>query len=918
MIWIIIYRQWLERIPHTQANTDSVIIVLHKKFLLGIIGLVTLSKAYNAGSHEDRIYKEWEASGLFTPKRSKNKKPFTIMMPPPNATGTLHLGHAVMLALQDVMTRYHRMKGDATLWLPGTDHASIATQNKVERILAEKGESRHSLGRPAFLKEVHKFVKESQKTIKNQVRKMGSSCDWTRERYTLDPELSTAVREAFVRMYEDGLIYRGNRIVNWCPRCSSTLADDEVVYKEERGNFYYLKYGPFTIGTSRPETKFLDKIIVVHPDDKRYKKYHGKTITVPWIHGDVEATILADKAADPEFGTGAMTITPAHDFIDFEIAQRHKLEVVQIIDEAGNLTEHAGEFAGMNARDARGKIITKLARKGLVEKIDEEYVHNLSICYRCDTPIEPLVSRQWFIDVDKKFGAEKKSLKKRAIEVVRTKKIQIVPERFDKTYFHWMENLHDWCISRQIWFGHEIPVWYCTSPKKAACEKPIVSRTTPKSCPHCDGKLKQDPDTLDTWFSSGTWTFTTLGWPKRSADLDYFHPTSVLETGYDILFFWVARMILMTSYLLDEIPFKTVYLHGLVRTREGKKMSKSHPETCIDPLDMITTYGADSLRLSMIVGSTPGNDLRLYEEKIAGFRNFVNKVWNASRFALMQVEEAGVSLKKRPPAKAKTLADQWILTRTQELIDEATRDIESYSFSEAGTKIYDFTWNEYCAWYLEISKGPEQNIGVLLYVLETLLKLLHPFIPYVTEVIWKELGHTNFLMAASWPKVEAKHRFKKEARQVQEVIEVISAVRSLRQENNIPPSQKITLHLSGKGKSPLLEAMREPIVRMARLSELTISTKAPELAPVLKSYSNGIEITVPLKGMVDLEAEITRIEKELSELKDYLNRLGQKLSSKEFTGRAPAHIVEAERGRQAEAQEKYSKLEEQLASLKKA
>ncbi|MBP9718507.1 valine--tRNA ligase [Candidatus Gracilibacteria bacterium] len=873
-----------------------------------------LPKAYSAKKYENGIYSAWEKAKAFMPKMVKGKKPFTIMMPPPNATGTLHLGHATMLALQDIMIRYHRMKGDPTLWLPGTDHASIATQNKVEKIIAGEGLTRHSMGRKPFLKRVEKFVKGSQSTIRNQVRKMGSSCDWSRERYTLDPQLSEAVREIFVRMYNDGLIYRGNRIVNWCPRCTSTLADDEVTYKEQKTKFYYLKYGPFTIGTARPETKFLDKVIVVHPDDERYKQWIGKEVMVPWIDGQVKAKIIADKSADPKFGSGAMTITPAHDFIDFEIAQRNKLEIVQIIDEKGNLTAHAGQFAGRNAREAREDLIKKMEEKGLVERIDENYTHNLSICYRCGTAIEPLVSRQWFISVDRPFGKKKKTLKQMALEVVRKKEVTIVPERFEKTYFQWMENLHDWCISRQIWFGHEIPVWYCDS----GCKEPIVEVKAPKKCPHCGGKkLHQDPDTLDTWFSSGLWTFSTLGWPKKTKDLEYFHPTSVLETGYDILFFWVARMILMTTYALDTVPFKHVYLHGLVRTRDGAKMSKSHPETCIDPLDMIEKYGADALRLSMVIGGAPGNDVRLYEEKIAGFRNFVNKIWNATRFALLQTENK--KLPKKLIVKPKTAADKWILTRLQLLVKETTDDIEAFRFSEAGTKIYDFTWNEYCAWYLEFSKGDQQNISVLMHVLETLLKLLHPFVPYVTEVIWKELGKggkNDFIMNAPWPKVDKKFIFKKEADAMNAVVASITAVRTLRQENNIDVTKKIGATFVSTKWKKVLHEQRESIMRMARLSEFNIAATKSVQGPVLSQFTNDIEVVLPLSELVDLDKERARLLAEKDQLQNYINGLDTKLKNPNFTGRAPAHIIQADTERLAAAKEKYSKIGEQLEQMR--
>lgn len=884
-----------------------------------------IEKAYVAKKYEDDIYRKWEASGLFTPKIVSGKKPFVISMPPPNATGTLHLGHAVMLALEDIMIRYHRMKGEPSLWLPGTDHAAIATQNKVEQELLAEGKSRHDLGREKFLERVHAFVKNSQQTIRNQIRKMGSSCDWTRERYTLDPGLSRAVQEIFIRMYRDGLIYRGDRIVNWCPRCSSTLADDEVEYKEETTKFYYFRYGPFIIGTARPETKFQDKVIVVHPEDKRYKQYHGEEMMVPWIEGEVKAKILADSKVDMSFGTGCMTITPAHDFNDFEIAKRHGLDIIKIIDEKGNLTNAAGSFAGMNAREAREEIVEKLQAKGLVEKIDENYTHNLSVCYRCDTPVEPLVSKQWFVSVDKKLkiAAKQKvaSLKEIALSVVRSGEVKILPEHFEKTYFHWIENLHDWCISRQIWFGHRIPVWYCET-----CQKPMVQVEAPEKCGACCAAVRQDPDTLDTWFSSGLWTFSTLGWPEKTKDLLYFHPTSVLETGYDILFFWIARMILMTTYALGEIPFHTVYLHGLVRTRTGEKMTKSKPETCIDPLNMIEKYGADALRLSMVIGSGPGNDTRLYEEKIEGFRNFVNKIWNAARFALLNVSKE--DLKKMRAAKiskksAESLSDQWILTRAQELIENVTDDLEHYRFSEAGTKIYDFTWGEYCNWYLEISKGEHKNSEVLLYALKTILKLLHPFVPYVTEVIWSNLGEKNMLMAEPFPKFQKNLIFPKEAKMMETVLDVISSIRKMRHENSIDPAKKIHAMVFGMpAQMKLLEEKREPIMRLARLEVLDLVTErsAMPMEKVSESISqfleSGMEIYLPLRDLLDVENERKKVQKEMESLEAYLKGLQAKLHNEDFRKKAPAELVAAEEEKLKQAKDRLQKLSQKMKILR--
>ncbi|HCA66879.1 MAG TPA: valine--tRNA ligase [Candidatus Jacksonbacteria bacterium] len=802
-------------------------------------------KAYSA-LKEDEIYAAWEASGFFQPKAGPPKT-FCISMPPPNATGALHIGHAMGLTLQDLMTRYNRMKGKASLWLPGTDHASIATQNKVEKIIFEKdGKTRHDFTRAAFLAYVESFVKESQGTIRRQMRKMGASCDWSRERYTLDEGLTRAVQEVFVRMYRDGLIYRGDRIVNWCPRCASTLADDEVEYKPTKGKFYYFRYGPVVIGTARPETKFLDKTIIVHPKDKRYAKLVGKTFAVPWIDGKVEARVIADSTVDMEVGSGAMTLTPAHSFIDFYLAQKYHLPIIQIIDEKGNLTDAAGEFAGMNAHKAREKIVAKMLVKGLVERIDENYEHNLSVCYRCGTPIEPLVSRQWFIDVNhelritnyelrKVVGKSRASLKEMGIAVVKKGAIKIIPDRFNKTYFHWMENLRDWCISRQIWFGHRIPVWYCIGDNKCllACKNPIVSIDTPLACPHCGSKnLKQDPDTLDTWFSSGLWTFSTLGWPEKTRDLKQFHPTSVMETSYDILFFWVARMILMSTYALGQVPFRTVYLHGLVRDKLGRKMSKSLGNG-IDPLDMIKKFGADAVRLSLVIGTAPGNDIRLYEEKIAGYRNFVNKVWNIARFVLSRSKKQEARI-KNIKMKNFTLADHWILWELGELVKRVNKNLEKFRFSAAGEDIYEFMWHKFADIYIEETKREkrEHQQEILEYVLERCLIMLHPFVPFVTEEIWKimnyELRITNYELLIVQPWVE-----------------------------------KLDITVS---KARALEFIK------AR----------------------------------EMKKQPTLSETEKKELKSYIASLEARLKNKQFLAKAPPQVVEKERGRLKEANTKLT------------
>ncbi|MBI3626680.1 valine--tRNA ligase, partial [Candidatus Uhrbacteria bacterium] len=839
-----------------------------------------LAKAYDASLVEDQIYDKWLESGHFKGKIVAGKQPFVIMMPPPNATGTLHLGHATMLAIEDLLVRYHRMKGDPTLWLPGTDHAAIATQTKVEKIIAEQGMTRQKLGREMFLERVHKFVGESQATIRKQVRKMGSSCDWSRERYTLDEGLTAAVQNIFVQMYQDGLIYRGHRIVNWCKRCSSTLADDEVVYEPAKAKLYYIKYGPFTVATVRPETKFGDTALAVNPNDERYKKYIGKTVRVKDVLGESDIKVIGDKDVDQDFGSGVVKVTPAHDAVDFAMSQRHGLEVRQVIDETGKLNQKAGKYAGMTAEEARPKVVEDLKELGLLEKV-EEYQHNIALCYRCSTIIDPLVSLQWFVDVDKGVLAstengtggpgKKLSLKEKAVQVVKSGEIKIIPDRFNKVYYHWMENLHDWCISRQIWFGHRIPVWYCLDcyqpsearmkgDKKSAAKGLVVSVDQPTACEDCKGtKFVQDPDTLDTWFSSGLWTFSTLGWSQPTEDLKYFHPTSVLETGYDILFFWVARMILMTNYALKTVPFKTVYLHGMVRDDKGRKMSKSLGNI-IDPLDMIAKFGTDPVRLSLLIGTGPANDLKMSEEKISGFRNFVNKVWNVSRFILMSAEPDKKVLEASIKPKAETLADRYILSRLHKLIESTTTKIEKFEFSGAGEELFHFTWNELADWYLEVSKfekGSDEAMAnksaILIHILTNLLKLWHPYTPFVTEEIWKRLNPPEMLIISQWPEAGKKYADPKAEKEFGLIKEVITSVRNLRQSKKIPPSSKIPVTIYAGSHQKLLAANQHMLTQLGRISELTLQEKGAKVSNSVSGVVEDVQIYIPLDQAIDME-----------------------------------------------------------------
>lgn len=726
-------------------------------------------KPYNSKDVEQRTYKIWEDSGYFNPDNLPNQsgEPFSIVLPPPNVTGTLHVGHALMLVIQDIMIRFQRMNGKRTLWLPGTDHASIATQSKVEDMLYKaEGKTRHDFPRDEFLKKVEDFAQESHDIIANQVRRLGSSVDWSREAYTLDEKRSYGVRYAFKQMYDDGLIFRGDRIVNWDPKLKTTVSDEEVDHKEEKGNFYYLKYGPFVIGTARPETKFGDKYVVMHPEDARYAQYkHGDTFELEWINGPITATIIKDESADPEFGTGVMTITPWHDSVDFNLAEKFNLDKEQIIDQGGFLLPIAGEFAGQHIKKARPMIIEKLQSKGLVEKIDDTYVHNIAINSRGGGTIEPQIMRQWFVDVNKKFTIKNSkidgiksganvSLKELMLHVVDLNQIDILPDNFRKIYLHWVSNLHNWCISRQIWYGHRIPVWYRGTEVHCGTEAPVGAG------------WEQDADTLDTWFSSGLWTFSTLGWPEATSDLKTFHPTSVLETGYDILPFWVVRMILMSTYFMGEIPFKTVYLHGLIRDVKGRKMSKSLGNI-IDPLDMIEKYGTDAMRLALIVGNTAGTDMKLSEDRIRGYKHFANKIWNVTRFILENTVSFEVTANLADYLQNDRGAYSMHATyheQLTEILKDITLDIENFRFYLASEKIYHYVWHTFADEILEWSKpllksaDPKEvwvTQHLLLHILADTIKALHPFMPFVTEEIWsslpKHLKKQKLLMVEEWP-----------------------------------------------------------------------------------------------------------------------------------------------------------------------
>lgn len=920
-----------------------------------------IPKAYQPKDVEDKIYADWEKSGFFNPdnlpcvdeakKEGKEPEKFVISMPPPNATGILHLGHASMLAYQDLMIRFNRLMQKQALWLPGTDHAAIATQTKVEKIIAKEGKNKYDLGREKFLERVHGYVENSRDTIRGQVRKMGSSCDWSRERYTLDAGLSETVKDVFVEMYKDGLIYRGDRVVNWCPRCESTLADDEVEYEEKQGKLYFFRYQkdfPIVIATTRPETKLGDVAVAVNPKDERYKDYIGKTYKINLGNGEHEIKIIADRNVDMEFGTGALGVTPAHSMVDFQMAQENGLSSIKVIGEDGRMTAAAGkDYEGLTAVEAREKIVQYFRDNGLMEK-EEDAAQNLSVCYRCGAAIEPLPSLQWFIDVNKKITKKDNkyfengsSLREAMLQVVQDGEIKIVPERFERIYFNWVENLRDWCISRQLWFGHRIPVWYCKD-----CAEVIVSKEDIKKCPKCSSEnLTQDSDTLDTWFSSGMWTFSTLmdkdfskyknfqDWMQNSPDFQKFHPTSVMETGYDIIFFWVARMILMTTYVTGEVPFDNVYLHGMIRDKEGRKMSKSLGNG-IDPIDMIDKYGTDALRLSLIIGSTPGNDLKVYEEKIENYRNFVNKLWNISRYILMSVSEVK-RIESRP--EAKTLADEWILGETDMLIASVKNNLENFKFSQAGEEIYDFTWSKLADWYLEIAKVEGKKDEILLYILEKLLIVLHPFAPFVTEEIWKNFETGELLIVQKWPEsdisVTLDTKLSNENRTVKMVKypedlkiikakeefnfikEIITSVRNIRAEYKIEPAKKVNTIIVSKDKKDLIESQAEVIKFLARVDNLQITDVFEKQKDMATAVLSGAEIFVSLEGLVDLEKEKQNLLKEKENLENFINSLKNKLENKTFTEKAPVNIVEQEKKKLEESIERKNKIDEKLESL---
>jgi valyl-tRNA synthetase len=869
-----------------------------------------LPKVYDPKAVEKKIYDMWLQGGYFKGKIDPEKEPFTIVIPPPNVTGQLHLGHAFDETLQDVLIRVKRMQGYSALWVPGTDHAGIATQIKVEESLREQGISRHDLGREKFLEKVWEWKEKYGGRIVEQLKTLGSSCDWDRLRFTMDEGCSRAVREVFVSLYEKGLIYKGERIINWCPKCRTALSDAEVEHEEKEGKFWHIKYPVkdsdeyVVVATTRPETMLGDTAVAVHPEDKRYRHLIGKKVVLPLMNREIP--VIADEYVDMELGTGCVKMTPSHDPNDFEVGQRHNLQQILVMDEEARINENGGKYAGLDRYEARKQVVKDLEEQGYLVKV-EPHVHSVGSCYRCDTIVEPVTSPQWFVRME--------PLAKEAREVVRDGRRKFVPERFVKNYTNWMENAHDWCISRQLWWGHQIPAWYC-----ADCGHITVSREDPDKCEKCGStNITRDEDVLDTWFSSALWPFSTLGWPDKTPDLEYFYPTSVLVTGYDILFFWVARMIFSGLEHTKQVPFRTVLFHGLIRDEKGRKMSKSLGNG-VDPMEVIETYGADALRFNIITGNSPGNDMRYYNERCEAMRNFANKIWNASRFVLMNLTIG----KNELPEKLE-LEDKWILSKLNSLAKEVNENIDKFELGIAANKIYDFIWDNYCDWYIELTKprlngeDEEAKIGaqkVLLYVLTETLKLLHPFMPFITEEIWQALPHEGeALMIENYPEFNEAIDFPEDEAKFEIIMNAIRAVRARRAEMNVPPSKwpHLTIVTS---KKDVFKAGLTYLSKLAFAGEVTITGTQPDVMEGLVGViTNDAKLYMPLAELVDIEKERERIQKELKTAAENLRRTESKLSNQGFLAKAPEEVVTAEKERAEKLRALIENLEDSLKAL---
>ena len=845
-----------------------------------------LAKAYEPKEVEDRIYDFWMKGKYFHAEVDPKKKPYTIVIPPPNITGQLHLGHAMDETLQDTLIRWRRMQGYSALWLPGTDHASIATEAKIVEAMRKEGITKEEIGREKFLERAWAWKDQYGGRIVEQLKKLGSSCDWDRLRFTMDEGCNKAVNHVFKKLYDKGLIYRGERIINWCPHCKTSISDAEVVFEEKEGSFWHLRYplsdgsGYIELATTRPETMLGDTAVAVHPDDERYKALVGKTVILPLVNKEIP--IIADSYVEQDFGTGVVKITPAHDPNDFEVGLRHNLPVINVMDDGGVINENGGKYAGMPALEARKQIVKDLDEAGFLIKI-EPIKHNVGTCYRCGTVVEPRVSTQWFVKME--------PLAKPAIDAVKDGDIRFIPERMDKVYYNWMENIKDWCISRQLWWGHQIPAWYCE------CGETIVSETVPTVCPKCGGThLTRDPDTLDTWFSSALWPFSTLGWPDNTEELKYFYPTNTLVTGYDIIFFWVARMIFSGLEHMGEVPFNTVFFHGLIRDAQGRKMSKSLGNG-VDPLDVISVYGADALRFTLVTGNSPGNDLRFSEEKVSASRNFANKIWNAARFILMNIE--GKDIDCALPKKLYT-SDKWILNRFNNVTAAVTENLEKFELGMAVSKLYDFIWDDFCDWYIELAKirmnGADEESAdsarrVLVWTMSNTLKLLHPFMPYITEEIWQTLPHDGeALIVAKWPEYDEALSFPQEAKDLENVMALIRAIRTRRNEMNVPPSKKAHTYIDTAHPAPYEEAS-EFIARLAYGSKVEIGTGF-DVQGAVTAVTDDAKALLPMDDLVDKAAETARLNKELANAQKQLDTVKAKLANEKFTSKAPQNVID--------------------------
>ena len=871
-----------------------------------------LAKIYEPNEVEDRIYKFWLDGGFFHAEVDESKEPYTIVIPPPNITGQLHMGHALDQTLQDILIRTKRMQGYSALWMPGTDHASIATEAKIVEAMRKEGISKDDLGRDKFLERAWEWKEKYGGTIISQLKKLGSSCDWERERFTLDEGCSKAVREVFVTLYEKGLIYRGERIINWCPHCKTSISDAEVSYDEHDGNFWHLRYplsdgsGYVELATTRPETMLGDTAVAVHPEDERYKDIIGKTVILPLLNKEIP--VVADEYVEMDFGTGVVKITPAHDPNDFEVGLRHNLPVINVMTDDAKMTDDCGKYAGMDRYEARRAIVADLEEGGYLVKV-EPMKHNVGSCYRCNSVVEPRISKQWFVKME--------PLAKPAVKAVKDGDITLIPSRFEKTYYNWMENIKDWCISRQLWWGHRIPAWYC-----ADCGEVIVSRDEPTVCPKCNGThLSQDEDTLDTWFSSALWPFSTLGWPEETPEYKYFYPTNTLVTGYDIIFFWVARMIFSGLAYTDKVPFDTVLFHGIVRDSQGRKMSKSLGNG-IDPLVEIERYGADALRFTLATGNSPGNDMRYSPERVEASRNFANKIWNAARFVLMNLDE-------NEPAPYipcdLALEDKWILSKYNDVVAAVTQNLDKYELGLAVSKLYDFIWDVFCDWYIEIAKirlnGEDEKAkktvkAVLVYVFSNTLKLLHPFMPFITEEIWQTLPHVGeSVMVSEWPVYSEELNFAEAAEKFEKVMAAVKAIRNRRAEMNVPPSRKALLCVETAEKD-VFSAASPVLMRLASGSSVEVGAEF-KMPDAVRVVTDAATIYIPMNELVDFTAELARLRKELETANKDKEFFEKKLNNPGFVAKAPKELVETQKAQLSKTLDKISMLEDSIKSIEK-